>query len=176
MAIATSASARRRAARPRAHDGSPGDDRAACRPRRRKARPNGEGDPAGAAGARRYRAATRARWQKKQGDHRKKRHRTGRENRGAQARAHPNQARSGNCSRPSPSSRKPCCRSRSPTISSCGLMKSRWNRPPATSKPSRKKCNSSPPAGRFEKTHETIYRGENLDQPTFRRRRLAIRL
>jgi cell division protein FtsZ len=30
--------------------------------------------------------------------------------------------------------------------------------------------------GRFEKTHETIYRGENLDQPTFRRRRLAIRL
>lgn len=30
--------------------------------------------------------------------------------------------------------------------------------------------------GRFEKTAETIYRGENLDQPTFRRRRLAIRL
>ncbi len=30
--------------------------------------------------------------------------------------------------------------------------------------------------GRFEKTHETIYNGENLDQPTFRRRRLAIRL
>jgi len=30
--------------------------------------------------------------------------------------------------------------------------------------------------GRFEKTHETIYRGENLDQPTFRRRRLAIQL
>jgi cell division protein FtsZ len=33
-----------------------------------------------------------------------------------------------------------------------------------------------PARGRFEKTHETIYRGENLDQPTFRRRRLAIRL
>jgi hypothetical protein len=30
--------------------------------------------------------------------------------------------------------------------------------------------------GRFEKTAETIYRGENLDLPTFRRRRLAIRL
>jgi len=30
--------------------------------------------------------------------------------------------------------------------------------------------------GRFEKTHETIYRGENLDLPTFRRRRLAIQL
>jgi cell division protein FtsZ len=30
--------------------------------------------------------------------------------------------------------------------------------------------------GRFEKTAETIYRGENLDQPTYRRRRLAIRL
>jgi len=30
--------------------------------------------------------------------------------------------------------------------------------------------------GRFDKTHETIYNGENLDQPTFRRRRLAIRL
>jgi cell division protein FtsZ len=30
--------------------------------------------------------------------------------------------------------------------------------------------------GRFEKTAETIYRGENLDQPTFRRRRLTIRL
>ena len=30
--------------------------------------------------------------------------------------------------------------------------------------------------GRFEKTHETIYRGENLDQPTFRRRALKIRL
>lgn len=30
--------------------------------------------------------------------------------------------------------------------------------------------------GRFEKTHETIYRGENLDLPTFRRRRLAIKL
>jgi cell division protein FtsZ len=27
-----------------------------------------------------------------------------------------------------------------------------------------------------EEMHETIYRGENLDQPTFRRRRLAIRL
>jgi cell division protein FtsZ len=33
-----------------------------------------------------------------------------------------------------------------------------------------------PPRGRFEKTHETIYRGENLDQPTFRRRGLKIRL
>jgi cell division protein FtsZ len=33
-----------------------------------------------------------------------------------------------------------------------------------------------PTRGRFEKTHETIYRGENLDQPTFRRRRLAIKL
>jgi cell division protein FtsZ len=33
-----------------------------------------------------------------------------------------------------------------------------------------------PPRGRFEKTHETIYNGENLDQPTFRRRRLVIRL
>ncbi len=32
------------------------------------------------------------------------------------------------------------------------------------------------PRGRFEKTHETIYRGENLDQPTFRRRGLKIRL
>jgi len=32
------------------------------------------------------------------------------------------------------------------------------------------------PRGRFEKTDETIYRGENLDQPTFRRRRLVIRL
>jgi cell division protein FtsZ len=32
------------------------------------------------------------------------------------------------------------------------------------------------PRGRFEKAQETIYRGENLDQPTFRRRRLAIRL
>jgi len=33
-----------------------------------------------------------------------------------------------------------------------------------------------PTRGRFEKTHETMYRGENLDQPTFRRRRLAIRI
>lgn len=33
-----------------------------------------------------------------------------------------------------------------------------------------------PTRGRFEKTHETMYRGENLDQPTFRRRRLAIKL
>ncbi len=33
-----------------------------------------------------------------------------------------------------------------------------------------------PTRGRFDKTHETIYNGENLDQPTFRRRRLAIRL
>jgi len=34
----------------------------------------------------------------------------------------------------------------------------------------------SAPRGRFEKTHETIYRGENLDQPTFRRRGLKIRV
>jgi cell division protein FtsZ len=33
-----------------------------------------------------------------------------------------------------------------------------------------------PTRGRFEKTHETIHNGENLDQPTFRRRRLVIRL
>jgi cell division protein FtsZ len=33
-----------------------------------------------------------------------------------------------------------------------------------------------PPRGRFEKTHETMYRGENLDQPTFRRRGLKIRV
>jgi cell division protein FtsZ len=33
-----------------------------------------------------------------------------------------------------------------------------------------------PPRGRFEKTHETMYRGENLDQPTFRRRGLKIQL
>ena len=33
-----------------------------------------------------------------------------------------------------------------------------------------------PTRGRFEKTHETIYRGENLDQPTFRRRRLVVKL
>jgi len=33
-----------------------------------------------------------------------------------------------------------------------------------------------PTRGRFENTAETIYRGENLDQPTFRRRRLAIKL
>jgi cell division protein FtsZ len=31
-----------------------------------------------------------------------------------------------------------------------------------------------PPRGRFEKTHETMYRGENLDQPTYRRRGLKI--
>ncbi len=30
--------------------------------------------------------------------------------------------------------------------------------------------------GRFEKTHETMYRGENLDQPTFRRRGVVIKL
>ena len=30
--------------------------------------------------------------------------------------------------------------------------------------------------GRFEKTHETMYRGENLDQPTFRRRGLKIKV
>lgn len=34
----------------------------------------------------------------------------------------------------------------------------------------------APTRGRFEKTHETMYNGENLDQPTFRRRRLAIKL
>jgi len=33
----------------------------------------------------------------------------------------------------------------------------------------------SPTRGRFEKTHETMYRGENLDQPTFRRRGIKIR-
>lgn len=33
-----------------------------------------------------------------------------------------------------------------------------------------------PTRGRFEKTHETMYRGENLDQPTFRRRGLKIRI
>jgi hypothetical protein len=32
------------------------------------------------------------------------------------------------------------------------------------------------PRGRFDKTIETMYRGENLDQPTFRRRGLKIRL
>jgi cell division protein FtsZ len=30
--------------------------------------------------------------------------------------------------------------------------------------------------GRFDKSFETIYRGENLDQPTFRRRKLAIKV
>jgi cell division protein FtsZ len=34
----------------------------------------------------------------------------------------------------------------------------------------------APPRGRFEKTHETMYRGENLDQPTFRRRGLKIKI
>ena len=34
----------------------------------------------------------------------------------------------------------------------------------------------APPRGRFEKTHETMYRGENLDQPTFRRRGLKIKV
>jgi cell division protein FtsZ len=34
----------------------------------------------------------------------------------------------------------------------------------------------APPRGRFEKTHETMYRGENLDQPTFRRRGIKIRV
>jgi cell division protein FtsZ len=33
-----------------------------------------------------------------------------------------------------------------------------------------------PPRGRFEKTHETMYRGENLDQPTYRRRGLKIKV
>jgi cell division protein FtsZ len=33
-----------------------------------------------------------------------------------------------------------------------------------------------PARGRFEKTHETMYRGENLDQPTFRRRGLKIKI
>jgi len=32
------------------------------------------------------------------------------------------------------------------------------------------------PRGRFEKTHETMYRGENLDQPTYRRRGLKIKV
>ncbi|MCE0497769.1 MAG: hypothetical protein LV481_07480 [Methylacidiphilales bacterium] len=30
--------------------------------------------------------------------------------------------------------------------------------------------------GRFERTHETVYRGENLDQPTFRRRGVVIKI
>jgi hypothetical protein len=30
--------------------------------------------------------------------------------------------------------------------------------------------------GRFDKAAHTIYRGEDLDQPAFRRRRLSIRL
>jgi cell division protein FtsZ len=34
----------------------------------------------------------------------------------------------------------------------------------------------APPRGRFEKTHETMYRGENLDQPTYRRRGLKIKV
>jgi cell division protein FtsZ len=34
----------------------------------------------------------------------------------------------------------------------------------------------SPGRGRFEKTHETMYRGENLDQPTYRRRGLKIKV
>jgi cell division protein FtsZ len=34
----------------------------------------------------------------------------------------------------------------------------------------------APTRGRFEKTHETMYRGENLDQPTFRRRGLKIKV
>lgn len=34
----------------------------------------------------------------------------------------------------------------------------------------------APPRGRFEKTHETMYRGENLDQPTFRRRGIKIKI
>ena len=34
----------------------------------------------------------------------------------------------------------------------------------------------APTRGRFEKTHETMHNGENLDQPTFRRRRLAIKV
>jgi cell division protein FtsZ len=34
----------------------------------------------------------------------------------------------------------------------------------------------APTRGRFEKTHETMYRGENLDQPTFRRRGVKIRV
>ena len=47
----------------------------------------------------------------------------------------------------------------------------------AVSPPSRKRCSSmARPRGRFEKTHETIHRGENLDQPTFRRRGLAIQV
>jgi cell division protein FtsZ len=34
----------------------------------------------------------------------------------------------------------------------------------------------APPRGRFEKTAETMYRGENLDQPTFRRRGIKVRV
>ena len=34
----------------------------------------------------------------------------------------------------------------------------------------------APTRGRFEKTHETMYRGENLDQPTYRRRGLKIKV
>jgi cell division protein FtsZ len=34
----------------------------------------------------------------------------------------------------------------------------------------------APTRGRFEKTHETMYRGENLDQPTFRRRGLKVKV
>lgn len=34
----------------------------------------------------------------------------------------------------------------------------------------------APTRGRFEKTHETMYRGENLDQPTFRRRGIKIKV
>jgi cell division protein FtsZ len=53
---------------------------------------------------------------------------------------------------------------------------------PAASRPSRRFVAKqeemqfeAPTRGRFEKTHETMYRGENLDQPTFRRRGIKIR-
>jgi hypothetical protein len=54
---------------------------------------------------------------------------------------------------------------------------------PASARPSRRfeakqeeMSFEGPPRGRFEKTHETMYRGENLDQPTYRRRGLKIRV
>lgn len=34
----------------------------------------------------------------------------------------------------------------------------------------------APSRGRFEKASETIWKGENLDQPTYKRRGLYIRL
>jgi cell division protein FtsZ len=54
---------------------------------------------------------------------------------------------------------------------------------PASARPSRRfeakqeeMSFEGPPRGRFEKTHETMYRGENLDQPTYRRRGLKIKV